>query len=38
MIELIYNEEEAASGPEKKLSEPKNVKQVGEPREYKKIF
>lgn len=38
MIELIYNEEEAASGPEKKLPEPKNVKQVGEPREYKKIF
>ena len=38
MIELIYNEEEASVVPEKKLSEPKNVKQVGEPREYKKIF
>lgn len=38
MIELIYNEEEASVTPEKKLPEPKNVKQMGEPREYKKIF
>lgn len=38
MIELIYNEEEASVTEEKKLPEPKNVKQVGEPREYKKIF
>ena len=38
MIELIYNEEEAAAEEEKQLPEPKNVKQVGEPREYKKIF
>ena len=38
MIELIYNEEGASGEEEKQLPEPKNVKQVGEPREYKKIF
>lgn len=38
MIELIYNEEEETAAEEQKLPEPKNVKQVGEPREYKKIF
>ena len=38
MIELIYNEEETSSVSERKLSEPKSVKQIGEPREYKKIF
>ena len=38
MIELIYNEEERFITGEGKLSEPKNVKQMGEPREYKKIF
>lgn len=38
MIELIYNEEEEAVLDEKVLPEPKNVKQIGEPREYKKIF
>lgn len=38
MIELIYNEEEEAALEETSLPEPKNVKQVGEPRELKKIF
>lgn len=38
MIELIYNEEEEHTTEETVLPEPKNVKQVGEPREYKKIF
>lgn len=38
MIELIYNEEETTLAPEKKLPEPKSIKQIGEPREYKKIF
>lgn len=38
MIELIYNEEEESTLEEASLAEPKNVKQVGEPREYKKIF
>ena len=38
MIELIYNEEETSLAPEKKLPEPKSIKQIGEPREYKKIF
>ena len=38
MIELIYNEEEESTLEEATLLEPKNVKQVGEPREYKKIF
>lgn len=38
MIELIYNEEEKYTAEEKHLGEPKNVKQIGEPREYKKIF
>ncbi len=37
MIELIYNEEPAGTEGSK-LPEPKNVKQVGEPKEYKKIF
>ena len=38
MIELIYNEEEKYTAEEKHLGEPKNVKQIGEPTEYKKIF
>ena len=38
MIELIYNEEEKYITREGKLTEPKNVKQMGEPKEYKKIF
>lgn len=38
MIELIYNEEEKYTTGEKTLPNPKNVKQIGEPREYKKIF
>lgn len=38
MIELIYNEEGESATEERLLSEPKNVKQVGEPKDYKKIF
>lgn len=38
MIELIYNEEEETSVGQETLEEPKNVRQIGEPREYKKIF
>ena len=38
MIELIYNEEESVVTGERELLEPKNVKQIGEPRNYKKIF
>lgn len=38
MIELIYNEEGESVTEEKILPEPKNVKQVGEPKDYKKIF
>jgi len=38
MIELIYNEEETSAASEKGLPEPKSIKQIGEPREYKKIF
>lgn len=38
MIELIYNEEGESTAEERILLEPKNVKQVGEPKEYKKIF
>ncbi len=38
MIELIYNEEGEYTTDEKVLAEPKNVKQIGEPREFKKIF
>lgn len=38
MIELIYNEEESSVTEEATLLEPKNRKQIGEPREYKKIF
>lgn len=38
MIELIYNEEEESTAEEITLPEPKNVKQVGEPGENKKIF
>ena len=38
MIELIYNEDEKYITGEGKLAEPKNIKQIGEPKEYKKIF
>ena len=38
MIELIYNEEGEYTSEEKALVEPKNIKQIGEPGEYKKIF
>ena len=38
MIELIYNEEGESTTEERALQEPKNVKQVGEPKDYKKIF
>ncbi len=38
MIELIYNEEGEYTTDEKVFAEPKNVKQIGEPREFKKIF
>lgn len=38
MIELIYNEEGESVTEEKHLPEPKNVKQVGEPKDYKKIY
>ena len=37
MIELIYNDEEKYMTGEGKLTEPKNVKQIGEPKEYKKM-
>ena len=38
MIEMIYNEEGESLAEEKALSEPKNIKQVGLPGEFKKIF
>lgn len=38
MIELIYNEEGEVTTEESGLLEPKNVKKIGEPKEYKKIF
>lgn len=38
MIELIYNEEEASVKEGVQLPEPKNVKQIGAPRLYKKIY
>ena len=38
MIELIYNEEESVAAGDRELLEPKNVKQIGAPRSYKKIF
>lgn len=38
MIEFIYNEEERAAYGKKNLPEPKNVKQIGLPKEHKKIF
>lgn len=38
MIELIYNEEEKCTMEETVPAKPRNVKQVGEPKEYKKIF
>lgn len=38
MIELIYNEEGETSAEEKELWEPKNIRQVGEPGENRKIF
>ena len=38
MIEMIYNEEGESLAEEKALAEPKNIKQVGLPGEFKKIF
>ncbi len=38
MIELIFNEEGEYTAEERALTEPKNIKQIGEPREFKKIF
>lgn len=38
MIEMIYNEEGETLTEEKVLAEPKNIKQVGMPGEFKKIF
>lgn len=38
MIELIYNEEEKYTAEERSLAVPKNVRQMGEPKDYKKIF
>lgn len=38
MIELIYNEEGVTTAEEKALTEPKNVKQIGDPGAVKKIF
>ena len=38
MIELIYNEEEETITEGKKLSEPKNIRKIGEPKEHKRIF
>ena len=38
MIEIIYNEEGETLTEEKVLTEPKNIKQVGQPGEFKKIF
>lgn len=38
MIELIYNEEDEMSVEEKELWEPKNIRQIGEPSENRKIF
>ena len=38
MIELIYNEECETAAGEKNLPKPKNVKKIGTPKDYKKIF
>lgn len=38
MIEFIYNEEEGFTAEENALPEPKNVKQIGTPKTYKKIY
>lgn len=38
MIELIYNEDERSAAEEGKLQEPKNIRQIGIPGEYKKIY
>ena len=38
MIEIIYNEEGETLTEEKVLTEPKNIKQVGQPGEFKRIF
>lgn len=38
MIELIYNEEENSVTEEENLQEPKNIRQIGEPKDYKRIY
>ena len=38
MIELIYHEEKEAADGENSFREPKNLKQIGDPKDYKKIY
>ena len=38
MIEIVYKENGKENGPERKLDLPKNVRQIGEPEENRKIY
>ena len=38
MIEFVYKEKAKEEGPERKLDLPKNVRQIGEPEETRKIY
>ena len=38
MIEFVYKEKAKEEGPERKLDLPKNVRQIGEPEENRKIY
>lgn len=38
MIEFVYRENAKETGPERKLDLPKNVRQIGEPEENRKIY
>lgn len=38
MIEMVYKEKAKGTGPERKLDLPKNVRQIGEPEENRKIY
>ncbi len=38
MIEFVYKEKAKETGPERKLDLPKNVRQIGEPEENRKIY
>ena len=38
MIEFVYRENAKETGPERKIELPKNVRQIGDPEDRRKIY